>query len=60
LFGVNPKKLTDDDFEERLDRYRIIRIRRKEPVTGPGGPGELAWIWPVSTFILILLLRRKC
>lgn len=60
LFGVNPKKLTDDDFEELLDRYRIIRIRRKEPVTGPGGPGELAWIWPVSTFILILLLRRKC
>jgi deazaflavin-dependent oxidoreductase (nitroreductase family) len=60
LFGVNPKKLSDEDFEKLLKDYRLIRIRRTVPVTGPGGPGDLAWIWPLSTFLLgWLLLRRR-
>ncbi|GMR09356.1 MAG: hypothetical protein BMS9Abin28_0174 [Anaerolineae bacterium] len=61
LFGVNPKKLTNDDFEALLADYRLIRIQRTEAVTGPGGPGDLAWIWPLSTFVLLwwLLRRRK-
>jgi deazaflavin-dependent oxidoreductase (nitroreductase family) len=33
---------------------------RTEPVTGPGGPGDLAWVWPLATFIMLgLLLRRR-
>ncbi len=59
LFGVNPKKLTDADFEKLMDRYRLIRIQRKEAVTGPGGPGDLAWVWPLSTLILLLLWFRR-
>jgi len=53
LFGVNPKNLVDDDFAKLLETYRLVRIRRSSPLTGPGGPGELAWIWPVTTFILL-------
>ncbi len=62
LFGANPKKLIDADFEKLMDRYRLIRIQRKGAVTGPGGPGDLAWVWPLSTFILLLLWfrRRRC
>jgi deazaflavin-dependent oxidoreductase (nitroreductase family) len=59
LFGVNPKKLTDDDFEALLADYRLIRIQRTEAVTGPGGPGDLAWIWPLSTFVLLWWLLRR-
>ncbi|MFC1922056.1 nitroreductase family deazaflavin-dependent oxidoreductase [Chloroflexota bacterium] len=59
LFGVNPKKLSDEDFKDLLESYRLIRIRRADALTGPGGPGELSWIWPLSTFILLWLLIRK-
>ena len=61
LFGADPKKLTNADFERLMDRYRLIRIQRKGAVTGPGGPGDLAWIWPLSTFMLLLLflVRRR-
>lgn len=60
LFGVNPGKLSDGQLEEILDSYRIVHIRRTEALTGPGGPGDLAWVWPVSTFALLaLLLLRK-
>ncbi len=55
LFGADPKKLSDADLEKLMNSYRLIRIQRKEAVTGPGGPGDLAWVWPVSTFILLFL-----
>lgn len=59
LFGVNPKKLSDDDFANLLQSYRLIRIQCKEAITGPGGPGDLAWIWPLSTFLLLMLMVVK-
>lgn len=59
LFGVNPKKLTDEDFETLLESYRLIRIQRAEALTGAGGPGDLAWIWPLSTFVLLWWLSRR-
>jgi len=59
LFGVNQKTLTDEELERFLGSYRLIRIRRTEAVTGPGGPGDLAWVWPVSTLALMWLLWRK-
>ena len=59
LFGANPKKLTDADFEKLMNTYRLIRIERTEAVAGPGGPGDLAWIWPLSTFILLLLFLAR-
>ena len=39
--------------------YRLIRIRRTEPRTGPGGPNDLAWVWPVSSMVLLGLLLIK-
>jgi deazaflavin-dependent oxidoreductase (nitroreductase family) len=59
LFGVNPRKLSDDDLEDLLDHYRLVQIRKISPVTGPGGPGDLAWIWPLSTFLLLFALFRR-
>ena len=60
LFGFNPKRLTDDDFERLLQDYRLVCIRKAEAATGAGGPGDLAWVWPVSTVALLwLVLRRR-
>ena len=61
LFGANPKSLSDLDLIELLDSYRLIRIRPTNALTGPGGPGDLAWVWPAATFVLLglLLFRRR-
>ncbi len=60
LFGANPRKLSDGDLTRMLENYRLVRIRKELPLTGQGGPGEFAWIWPLATFILLgVLLRRR-
>ncbi len=59
LFGVNPKKLSDQDLLKLLESYRLIRIMRSNALTGPGGPGDLAWMWPAATFFLLLVLLRR-
>ena len=59
MFGVNPKQLSDADFEKLMSSYRLIRIQRKDAVTGPGGPGDLAWIWPLAAFMLMLLWFQR-
>lgn len=58
LFGVNPKKLTDVDLDALLETYRLVRIRRAEALTGAGGPGDLAWVWPFTTFLLLGIILR--
>ena len=59
LFGANPRRMSDDQIEALIGLYRLIRIRKTDPITGPGGPGELAWVWPVATFVLLALFFRK-
>ena len=54
--GINPHIMPDDEFEEVTESYRLIRIQRKEARTGKGGPGDLAWVWPLATIILMLLV----
>jgi deazaflavin-dependent oxidoreductase (nitroreductase family) len=59
LFGINPKNLADNDYETLLESYRLIRIQRAEALTGSGGPGDLAWIWPLATFVLLWVVSRR-
>jgi deazaflavin-dependent oxidoreductase (nitroreductase family) len=60
LFGLNPRRMSDAQIDSLLDTYRLIRIRKTAPVTGPGGPGDLAWVWPLATLLLLgMLLRRR-
>jgi len=56
LFGLNPHTLSDEELDKVTELYRLIHIRRAEPCTGPGGPGDLAWVWPLATFILMPLV----
>jgi len=61
LLGFNPKQLSDLDLINLLESYRLIRIRPANALTGPGGPGDLAWVWPAATVALLglLLFRRR-
>ncbi len=59
LFGVDPKRMRDEDYQQLLETYRLIRISQRKAATGPGGPGDLAWVWPLTTFLLLALLFRK-
>lgn len=59
LAGINPQALSEAELAQATQGYRLVHIRRTAPRTDPGGPGELAWVWPVATFILLPLAFRK-
>jgi deazaflavin-dependent oxidoreductase (nitroreductase family) len=59
LVGVDPHTLSDEALAAATALYRLIRIRRTEARTGPDGPGDLAWVWPLSTLGSLLLLARR-
>jgi deazaflavin-dependent oxidoreductase (nitroreductase family) len=58
-FGMDPKTMSEAEIAAATTEYKLIRIHRTSACTGPGGPGELAWIWPLATFILLPLALRK-
>ncbi len=58
--GLDPIKMSDDELQQVTAPYRLIRIKRMAACTGLGGPGDLSWIWPLATFLLLpLALRRR-
>jgi deazaflavin-dependent oxidoreductase (nitroreductase family) len=57
--GIEPKKMSDEEIAAATTDYKLIRIRRTEACTGRGGPGDLAWVWPVATFLLLPMALRK-
>jgi deazaflavin-dependent oxidoreductase (nitroreductase family) len=59
IFGVNPKHLGEGDLDNLLESYRLVRICVTRSAVGPGGPGDLTWVWPLSALILALLLIRR-
>lgn len=58
-FGLNPHDISEDDLLGLLGNYQLVRIQRVEARTGPGGPGDLAWIWQVLVSILIPIVFFK-
>ncbi|NPV57283.1 MAG: nitroreductase family deazaflavin-dependent oxidoreductase [Anaerolineae bacterium] len=65
LLGLDPYKQDDATFDELTRDYRIIRLRCTAARTGPGGPGELSYIWHLTSLVLLvalvpaLFLRRR-
>ena len=53
LAGIRPRSISDADLDEATKDYRVLEIRRIRALTGPEGPGDLAWIWPAATFVLL-------
>lgn len=59
--GIDHSAMTDEELDRVTAHYRLIRIQRTKARTGPGGPGDLSWVWPLATMMLLplALLRRK-
>jgi deazaflavin-dependent oxidoreductase (nitroreductase family) len=57
-FGVSPR-LPDERLAEISAGYRLVCLRRTAARSGPGGPGDLAWVWPLATALLLLRVRRR-
>lgn len=59
--GLDAVKMSDYELREAAQGYRLIRIRPTMARTGPGGPGDLAWVWPLVTMLLLpmVLSRRR-
>jgi deazaflavin-dependent oxidoreductase (nitroreductase family) len=57
LMGVNAHTMSDAALQSVSTDYRLVRFKRAEPVTGAGGPGDLAWVWPIG--LMLVLLRRR-
>jgi deazaflavin-dependent oxidoreductase (nitroreductase family) len=59
IAGMNPRAMTDERLDLMSKSYRLLRIRRTEAMTGSRGPGDLAWIWPLSTLALLWVIMRR-
>jgi deazaflavin-dependent oxidoreductase (nitroreductase family) len=57
--GFNPKEISDEELAEKAKNYRLMRIRLIAARTGLEGPGDLAWVWPLATFLLLPLAFRR-
>ena len=56
--AAKPQALSDKELVAVTRGYRLLHISRTKAVTGPGGPGDLAWIWPIATFFLLFWIWR--
>ena len=59
MIGINPSHDSDAALATATTDYRLVRIRLTEARTGPDGPGDLAWIWPTATLLLLAALWRN-
>lgn len=59
--GLNLHKMTDEELDAVSKKYRLLRVQRSAARTGPGGPGDLEWVWQLATIILLgwVLFRRR-
>jgi deazaflavin-dependent oxidoreductase (nitroreductase family) len=62
-FGeIHPRKISDDELEEKTRAYRLVRIHRTRRLSGTGGPGDLLllgwllYIIPLAFIIGIIWL----
>jgi deazaflavin-dependent oxidoreductase (nitroreductase family) len=56
MAGIRPRTDPEPKFAAATAEYRLLRISRSHGLTGRGGPGDLAWVWPLATLILLLIL----
>ena len=59
MAGIDPQLMSDTELDGVSAKYRLLRIRRATPCTGPGGPGDLAWVWPLAATCAWLRRRRR-
>lgn len=58
LMGVDPHTPDEAGLAAATAGYRLVRLRQTEARTGPGGPGEFAWVWPLVAMALLPVALR--
>ncbi len=60
MAGFTPE-MSNEALDSLTADYRLVRIQRTCGCTGAGGPGELAWVWPLSVMLMavVWLLRPR-
>lgn len=59
--GVNPYTLSDGELADATSDYRLLRLRPVAARSGPGGPSDLVWVWPLLMMALLVMRpRRSC
>lgn len=61
LSGIHPREDSDAFLASVTADFPLLHVLRTAACTGRGGPGELSWVWPLSTFLLLgaLLTRPR-
>ncbi len=61
LAGLDAHAMSDEELDRVTAQYRLFHVKRTEARTGPGGPGDLGWVWPLAIMILMpmALFRKK-
>lgn len=54
LVGIDPDRMDDAALAAATAAYKLVRIRLATPRSGPGGPGDLAWVWLVLVGLIML------
>lgn len=54
LAGLNPRTMSDEALAKAAADYQLVRIRRTERLSGPGGPSDLAWVWVPLVVVVAL------
>ncbi|MBI5291276.1 MAG: nitroreductase family deazaflavin-dependent oxidoreductase [Chloroflexi bacterium] len=57
--GIDPFHISDEALTKTAAHYRLLHLKRMAARTGPGGPGDLAWVWPLAAMVLLPLAMRK-
>ncbi len=59
--GIDPHTISDETLREKAADWPVIRVRLEQPLSGSGGPGDLAWMWPAAGALvaLVWLWRRR-
>ncbi len=58
LFGLFPRRMSDDDLAAATTGYRLVRIDLDHRIAHEG-PADLAWVWAPIAIAGGLLLRRR-
>ncbi|HEY3344112.1 MAG TPA: nitroreductase/quinone reductase family protein [Anaerolineaceae bacterium] len=57
--GIDARVISDEELDRVTAEYRLVRIHLNQPRTGAGGPGDLAWVWPLATLLLLLAWPKR-
>jgi deazaflavin-dependent oxidoreductase (nitroreductase family) len=55
MMGLQPRTMSAEELAAATPEYRLVHLRRLHTLRGPGGPGDLAWVWIPAAAIFALL-----